>query len=302
MTTIKKNTVVLIFFFSAFSFAQEINVPMLRGARNSAMGDALISEAGDVSTSYLNPASLVFVKERSLFINHGQLKNNLGMTENFAITLLRTNPVVLSVGLESYHLGYLRKNSAFPAQRIFEFGYTLTAATNAIAQTFGIGATIGFQYGKTDFAKEWTAFYSVGINYSPSADINYGLSLTGLGEDIRYEQVDSNLSPVKFQPRKSLVVGASMKYPSSSSLRRTIFVLALANEKIFGKSGLLYKTGIEVIPWQFLHLRLGYVFGPDANDPRFGFGVNLNPLVVEYVYFAGKSPAMHQQFSLSINL
>lgn len=302
MMTAKKNIVVLIFFFSAFSFAQEINVPLIRGARNNAMGDALISEAGDISTLYLNPASLVFVKEHSLFINHGQLKNNLGMTENFVITFLQMNPVTLSVGLESYHLGYVGKNSAFPAQHIFEFGYTLTAATNAIAQTFGIGATIGFQYGKTDLSKEWAAFYSVGINYSPSADINYGLSLNGLGEDIRYEQDGLNLTPVKFHPQKSLVVGASMKYPSSSSLRRTIFVLALANEKIFGKSGLLYKTGVEVRPWQFLNLRLGYVFGPGVNDPRFGFGVNLNALVLEYAYFAGKSPVMHQQFSLSIIL
>lgn len=298
----KKNIVFLILFFNALTAAQEINVPSFKGARNAAMADALISESNDISAMYLNPASLIFVKERSFFFNHGQLRNNLGMSENIAVPLLNISPVTLSLGLESYHLGYLKENSAFPEQHIFELGYNLTAATNIIAPTFSVGATLGFQYGKTDYSKVWSTFYSIGINYSPSADINYGLALSGLGDDIRYMQADSLLYAEKKIPNKKLVLGASMKYPSSSSLRRTTFVLALANEKIFGKDGLLYKAGIEIRPWQFISFRLGYVFGPDVSEPRFGTGINLKPLILEYVFYAGPNPTMLQQFSLSIKM
>ncbi|OGU33829.1 MAG: hypothetical protein A2068_03700 [Ignavibacteria bacterium GWB2_35_6b] len=298
----KKFIAIIILFFNAFAAAQEINVPAVRGARNDAMGNALISEANDISAIYLNPASLVFVKENSIFLNHGQLNNKLGMTENFAVPLLRIKPVTLSLGLESYHLGYLKENSAFPQQHIFELGYSITAAANAFAQTFSIGATVGFRYGKTDLSKAWAGYYSIGINYSPSSDINYGIALSGLGDDIRYLMIDSTLSISKKNANKKLVLGASMKYPSSSSLRRTVFVLALANEKIFGEEGLLYKTGIEIRPWQFLSFRLGYVFGPEVSEPRFGAGAIFNPLVIEYVFYAGPAPVMLQQFSLSIKM
>ncbi|NJD22510.1 MAG: hypothetical protein FIA82_07545 [Melioribacter sp.] len=298
----KKIILIIIFFISGYAAAQEIIVPTIRGARNAAMGDALVSESGDISTVYLNPASLIFLKETSLFINHGQLSDNLGMTENFAAPLLHLNSLILSVSLESYHLGYIEKKSAFPGQNIFEFGYNITAATNAIAPTFSVGTTIGLQYGKTNYSKTWAASYSLGINYSPSADINYGLVLSGLGNYIKYSHADTVLSAERKTPSKSLVVGASMKYPSASSLRRTVFVLAMASEKIFGKSGLLYKAGLEVIPWKFLNLRLGYVFGPNVSEPRLGMGINFRALVLEYVFCGGPNPVMFQQFSLSVRI
>jgi hypothetical protein len=301
MSLIKK-IILLIICFVSIASAQVIVLPESRGARNAAMGDALISEPGEISVTFLNPASLAFLKERSLFFNHGQLRNFLGMTENLAVPLLQLSPVALSIGLESYHLGYIGESSEFPGQRIFEFGYNLTAASNVIAPTFSVGVTAGFRRGETSYSKTWAVYYSVGINYSPSADINYGLVLSGLGNDLTYSLRDTILYADRTLPQKKLVVGASMKYPSTSSLRRTIFVLALANEKIFGMSGLLYKAGLELRPFSFLNLRFGYVYGPHISEPRFGLGVNISYFAFEYVYHIGPSPVMLQQFSLSVTL
>lgn len=292
----------IFFLIGGYAAAQEIIVPTIRGARNAAMGDALISESGDISTVSLNPASLIFLRENSLFINHGLLENNHGMTENFAVPLMKINSLIFSFGLESYHLGYIGNKSAFPGQHIFEFGYDITAATNAIAPTFSFGTTIGVRYGRTNDSKTWAASYSLGFNYSPSADINYGLALSGLGDYIKYSQTDSVLSAERKNSYRSLVLGASMKYPSTSSLRRTVFVLAMANEKIFGKSGLLYKVGFELIPWQFLSFRFGYVLGPDISEPRIGAGINYSAFVLEYVFYGGPNPVMLQQFSVSIRM
>jgi len=300
--TIRQNIAIVIIIFNSLAFGQEINVTTVSGARNAAMGDALISESNDISTMFLNPASLSFIKETSLFLNHGQLRDKLGMTENFAIPILQITALTLSLGVETYHLGYLGENKAFPEQRIFEYGYNLSAATCAIAQTFSVGGTLGFRHGQTNSSKAWGMFYSVGINYSPSADINYGFALSNVGDDIRYLPEDSVLTASRVSSEKRLVMGASMKYPSSSSLRRTVFVLALANEKIFGRDGLLYKAGFEVRPWQFLNFRLGYVFGPDISEPRVGAGVSFSVFVLEYVFYGGPSPQMLQQFSLSIKM
>jgi hypothetical protein len=302
MTRRKKIIISMTLLFNILAAAQELNLTPTSGARNASMGDALISESNDVSVMYLNPASLFFLKERTLFFNHSQLKKNMGMRENFAVNLLQLTKLTLSVGLETYHLGYLKENPKFSGNHIFEYGYNLSVATNAIEETFSIGTTIGVRHGRTDFSNAWAAFYTIGINYSPSSDINYGLVLSGLGDNIKYLQQDTVLLTNRENAGKRLILGASMKYPSSSSLRRTILVLAFANEKIFDKDGLLYKAGLEVRPWQFLNLRFGFVFGPNVSEPRIGAGLNLSSFVFDYVFYAGPSPVMFQQFSLSIKI
>ena len=298
----KTGIILFILLLNIYSAAQVINVPGNRGARNAALGDALISECKDVSSVYLNPASLSYIKESTLFFNHGQLQKNLGMTENFAVPVIRFTQLSVSLGLSSYHLGYIEEKSAFPNQNIFEYGYNITASTNAIAQTLSVGASFGFRRGKTDHSRKWSSNYSIGLNYSPSADINYGLVFSGLGDELTYSPIDTALLVSKQNSKKRLVVGGSMKYPSTSSLRQTIFVLALANEKVFGTDGLFYKAGIEFRPIDFLNLRFGYVYGPDVSEPRIGAGVHFNIVTFDYVYYAGPSPVMLQQFSLSIKI
>ncbi|MFI5236322.1 MAG: hypothetical protein ACHQLA_00110 [Ignavibacteriales bacterium] len=282
--------------------AQEINITSIRGARNGSMGDALISESNDVSIMYLNPASLMFLKEKTLFFNLGHFQKNLGMRENFAAPVLQFTKFTLSVGLESYQMGYLKENFNFPGKQIFEYGYNISAASNIIEETFGVGAAFGFRSGSVGSSNNWAATYTLGINYSPSSDINYGLVLSGLGDNLEYMNEDTILTVKRESSNKRLVLGASMKFPSSSSLRRTVFVLALANEKIFGENGLLYKVGFEVSPWPVVNLRFGYVFGPQVSEPRFGAGLNLNLFMFDYVFYAGPSPVMMQQFSLSIKI
>jgi len=302
MTGMKTKLFVLLIFLQLAASAQEIIIPVFRGARNAAMGDALVSESGDVSTVVLNPASLYFLKSPSIFFNHGQLNNNLGMTENFAAPILQLSVLSLAVGLESYHFGYLGKNQNYPGQQIFEFGYNISAATSLFESKFSIGGTVAFRHAQTDVSKAWVGNLSIGINYSPTPDINYGLALNNIGDDIRYFSEDTSMTAKNIKGRKRLVLGASMRYPTSASLRRTVFVLALANEKIFGTAGLLYKAGIEVIPWKYLNLRIGYVLGPDISEPRLGAGINFNAFILEYVYYGGPSPTMRQQFSVSIML
>lgn len=300
----RKNIIVILILTVILNIAltaQEINVTSMRGARNAALGDANISEANDISSMYLNPASLLFLRESSVFINHGFLRNKFGMTENLAFPVIQKIPWAVFIGVQGYHLGYIQELPDFPKQQIIEFGNNVSFA-RAITPTFGVGATAGFRYGETNLTKVLAPYFSVGLNYSPSADINYGAVLNGLGDYIQYLPADSIKSARKVSSQKSLTIGASMRYPSSSSLRRTILVLAIANEKIFGKAGIYYKGGIEVSPWEYLFLRFGYVIGRDVDEPRFGAGLNFNNFVIEYVINTGKSSGLLSQISFSIKI
>ena len=272
------------------------------GTRNAAMGNANISEIYDVSGMYENPSSIVYLKNSNFILNHIQMKNNLGMLENFALPVLPGGPLMLAFGFDLYHLGYLSKYDNLADQHILEYGYDMAAAY-AVATTFSIGASASFRLGKTDNSQQWASFYSLGINYFPSADISYGVVLKGLGNGIQYLKDNELLLQAEgYQLSRSLEIGATMRYPSTSSLRRAVFKMSLANEKIFKQSGLFYKGGIEVSPFDFLQLRFGYVVGPNISETRLGFGLIFDNIILDYAFYPHQISRVLQQFSLSVNI
>jgi len=301
---VKKNIFIIIIFLltSVVVLGQTAIVkPSLIGARNAALADADISGAYNISSMYLNPAALVFVANPSVFLNHSQIKNNLGMGENIAFPVLSQGPQVLSMGLEVFHLGYVQQPDSFPGQHVFEYGYNIAFAS-ALSSTFSMGVSAGLQHGSTNGSQSWAASYSVGIDYSPSADINYGAVFSGLGSEVKYIKQDSLLNAQSGDAPRVLEIGATMSFPSSSSLRRKFFFLSLANEKIFGETGLFYKAGVEVRPFDFLNLRFGFITGPGVSEARYGIGFQINSFFMEYVLYPQQASNMLEQISLSYNI
>ena len=279
---------------------QSVQAPFLSGARNAGIGDAEISFAQDISCMYQNPASLVFLENYSVMVNHAQIRNGIGMMENIAFPVLPKGAQMLSFGLQLYHLGYLQSPEPFRNNHILEFGYEAAFASE-ITNTFSIGISAGLNYGQTDNSHSTSGMYSVGIDYSPSADISYAAVFSGLGTEIQYLKSDSSFDAKNIYLNKSLEIGASLSYPSSSSLRRKFLVLSLANQKIFGYSGLYYKGGIEIRPFNFLNLRFGYVAGPDISTPRYGLGLHFGDFLFEFVFYTQQSDMLNQ-FSLLYDL
>ncbi len=295
-------TVIIVLVVSAVVTGQTTLVkPSLIGARNAALADADISGTYNVSNMYLNPASLAFVTNTSIFFNQSQIKNGLGMGENLAFPVLSHGPQVLSMGLEVFHLGYVQKPEGFSGQHVFEYGYNIAFAS-ALSSTFSLGVSAGLQHGNANSSQTWAASYSIGLDYSPSADINYGAVFSGLGTEVQYIQHDTLLSAQAGDAPRVLEIGATMSYPSSSSLRRKVFFLSLANEKIFGETGLFYKAGIEIRPFDFLNLRFGFITGPGVSEARYGLGFQINNFFIEYVVYPQQASDMLEQVSLSYNI
>ncbi len=302
--TIKKILygIVMLFLFNPSVNGQEVISTIVNSsARNSAMANANISEIYDVSGMYENPSSIIYLKNSDIILNHTQMKNNLGMLENLAFPVLPAGPVMIAFGFDLYHLGYLSQYSTLTDQHILEYGYDIAAAY-AVSPTFSVGASASLRLGKTGNSQKWAAFYSLGIDYFPSADITYGVVLKSIGNGIQYSNENKLLQANGYQLPKRLEIGATMRYPSASSLRRAFFKMSLANEKIFNRSGLFYKGGIEILPFDFLQLRFGYLVGPNISETRMGFGLTFDNIILEYAVYPHEISNVLQQFSLSMNI
>jgi len=294
----KKFQFIIIFLFlscviNLYAQEQEIDQNYLIGARNAGLGDADISSANDVSSMYENPATIVFMKHSSIFFNHTEVRDGMGMFENLAFPILPKGPQMISFGFQLFHLGYLQNFPGIRGVHLLEYGYDL-AISSIITPTVSIGALAGLREGVTDNSKTWASSYLIGLDYSPSADINYAIIYKGMGNDVMYQQSGSFLSVSSDQMPNRLEIGATMSYPSSSSLRRKIFSLSMANEKVFGISGLYYKAGIEVFPFEFLSLRFGFIAGPGVSEPRYGIGFSYSNFRFEYVYYSAVSNFLQQ--------
>ena len=284
---------------------QGITRTVSTGAENSAMSNSNISLAKNVSGMYLNPGSLAYLKNYSIFLNHSDFRHLQGMDENVSFPIFSNGQQTAALGLMLYHFGYVgvADTPKYGSQQLLEVGYNAAFATTIIPTvSAGILATI--RNAKSGDQKTWAASYSIGINYVPSEDYSYGLVVRGIGADIQYLQKDS-LDVLTLERNNMLAcleIGATMTFPTASSFRRKFFILSLSNEKIFSIRGLLYKIGVEVSPYEFLKLRMGYVAGTGINEPSFGLGFALGSVSINYSVYTHKSSTIYDQFSLSIGL
>lgn len=302
--TVKNNIfIIIILLLTSFIVLGQnaIVKPSLIGARNSALADADISGSYNISSMYLNPAALIFVSGSSIFFNHSQIKNNLGMSESLAFPILSQGPQVLSMGLDVFHLGYVQPPYGFSGQHVLEYGCNIAFAS-ALSSTFSMGISADLQKGNANGSQALAASYSIGMDYSPTADINYGAVFSGIGTEVQYIPQNTMLNAQADNAPKILEIGATMSYPSSSSLRRKVFFLSLANEKIFGETGLFYKAGIEVRPFDFLSLRYGFITGIGVSEASYGIGFQINSFIVDYVLYPEQASYMLEQISLSYNI
>jgi hypothetical protein len=272
------------------------------GARNISMADANMAESYDVSSMYENPAALAFIKDMRAFFNHSQGSQSNGMEEDIAYPIRLDDLMVMGIGANLYHSGFVTQ-PAFPQARVIEVGYDISIV-RLVTSTVGVGGTVSVTHGSTmSGSHAWGATYSLGLSYSPSGSVSYGLVFKGLGTSLEYSSPNGSEPFVASSTRSTqkLEIGASMRYPSAESLRYPILILSMANEKYFETKGLFYKGGIEVRPLRFLQLRFGYIAGPSLAQPRYGIGLLRDSFSVEYAVYPQFS-TIFQQFSVAMEL
>jgi hypothetical protein len=263
------------------------------GARAEGLGGAYVSDPYDVSVMYWNPGGLLYLQHPSITINHSTDLSSRLMTENVAFPLRSSRMDVIAVGATVNHRGYVGHDFSEDF-RLIQYGYDLAYAREVVP-TLSFGGRIGVQYGTSGSSNLWAASTSFGLFYSPTQEVSYGASVSGLGSDIVYTFDGSGVAISPTNAPRSLQVGAMMRFPAP--VKESVLLVAIANEKIFGEDGLLYRGGVELFPVKNISLRVGYLYKPGSiAAARYGIGLEAGRIHFDY----GVSPS--QELARTYNL
>lgn len=268
----------------------------LLSARSASLADAGISDPYDVNIMYLNPGALTNLSISSIIFNHSQEKSINGKTEGVAIPIRLGPNDVMAIGLLVNHTGYTKANIR-PEFKIIQYGYNL-AYSRQIVPSVSLGTEIGVRYSYNQISSVWSVRSSLGLYYSPSQEISYGVTYNGIGNGVGYTFDGVSTLLYSTSPPRSLQAGLSMHFPSNFQER--VLTCVISNEKVFGQSGIIYKGGLEYFLFRFFALRAGYKVEETNKIVTFGCGIKTEPVKIDFSISPSKSSTQAMFISLSL--
>ncbi len=272
--------------------------PVPPGARAVSLAGAYFADPSDASTVYWNPAALAYVERSTIMISHSQERNINGSNENIVVPFKIRNGESFAIGLTANHTGYIgpTDNAIFQA---VQYGYDFAYATE-VAPAFSVGANMSVGYAHANVSNLWLVSSRLGIFYTPSAKVSYGVAFSGIGSSFVYESDRTVTTLSKENLPRSIQAGLTMHFPPH--LDKTRLTVSLANEKVFGRDGMAYKAGVELVMFKFLALRGGYILEPQLGSARFGAGVRTIRFQLDYAISPDRNTTQLYYVTLGINL
>ncbi|MCH8496460.1 MAG: hypothetical protein LAT57_12625, partial [Balneolales bacterium] len=198
---------------------------------------------------------------------------------------------------ESMHIN----NNSLPELDFMAYRAELAYAIS-ISDYFSIVAVQHVSYLTSDDESGlWNYVADFGLVYMPDGAVSYGMVFRGLGDEIRYETLETGETTYERRmARQALEIGLTFRFPIEE---RTYLGISFSNEKRFGENGLWYKGGVEVTPIPAINLRGGVMANFDESlfIPRAGFGLNAKHFQVDYM-FAPHDSIGEQFHQLSITI
>lgn len=274
----------------------------IAGARAFSLADAYVAESYDVVSMYTNPAALTRLLRKSVVLNYSLeriLSTDNIMNENVSVPISLGRDVSLGIGATLSHVGHIRDASPLKGFSYSQYGVDMGIGWS-ISTFLSIGADVNVRYGQSDVTKLSSIHCTVGALYSPSPEISYGVSVQGLGNGLAFDTVAGSTMIIRPNLDKSLQVGISWRFRGNEE--EPIMTVVLTNQKIFGVKGLVYKGGIEYVPVRVIALRLGYWVGVETLVPKFGAGLRLSRLQIDYAASLSELEPVSHQFSLSFEI
>jgi hypothetical protein len=130
-------------------------------------------------------------------------------------------------------------------------------------------------------------------------DVSYGLSVTGLGKGIKYIYDGTATKLNSENIPRSIHAGSTLRFPSVLA-RERIITLSLAAEKTLEEAGARYFGGVEIIPWEFVAIRLGYLGATEGTEyASYGLGFRWEGWKIDFGMMPSKYSAELYQVTLS---
>ncbi len=269
----------------------------------ASMGDANVALVHDAGGMYCNPASLSFLQGTQVSII-GALVTSFEQARLFS-----TNAVASTRLTQSFSLGAggshhwtdkLPKDSTGNSSWFESYGMDVGISC-LLSPAWSVGILASGRQGmmRSVPGNSSAFFFSYGFYYNPSPGIQYGFVHQGIGSVITYPY--DSWPTVRPTERKrsagSVQFGLSTTFPAS--LGPPSVVLSIASQKLIGVDGFVYKGGIEWWAHRFIAFRLGYWAGPVTVAAKYGAGLKLDWLMVDYALSASDAEPRYHQLTIT---
>ena len=261
--------------------------PRFSGARGAALGGALGSDAYDIETLYWNPAGINTIARPGIMASHRHDWDLAVYEEGIAARLVKSGGHALAASVRVIHAGSIGQVKDL---KFRQFSGDIAYAYELITD-FSFGILAGVRMGSTDAGSTTGYSMSLGILYSPSPSVSYGLTMRDLGRSLEYlpQSIAAGARPTldEFRPA-AMEISSTLRFPSKSRSHFLQILVAVEHNMITKEY--LYRGGLEVLLTDFLAARLGYVNAP-VTQANGGLGLMLGRLELDYAIMPRKSGA-----------
>ncbi len=253
--------------------------PFLRlgvGAREAAMGGAVVADNLEANALFWNPAGLATLKHTQVTLNHsehllGTRYDGIAVAGNFK------NLAGIGAGVVGFFVGDLEKRTGPSDEPLSSFGgYDLCfqlGAGRQLSRSFSAGLNGKLIHEKMDEHTSTAFGFDAGVSYITGIkDLKLGAALQNIGTSTRFK-------------REGFSLPASFKVGFNYAAKGDVLAVASEIVKPF-EDDLEYRLGGEVKIGDAVRLRSGYRTGFSQLGNLAGFvagvGFNLNYINIDY--------------------
>ena len=283
------------------------------GGRATAMGDAFVAVANDVSALYWNPAGLVLSDKDEVIFSHNTWLVDISHEFLGASYHLSSNDVV-GLSVSSLHMEDMpvtNEVNPFGTGEYFSFGDFAVSATYSrkMTEQFSFGATIRYFEETLDKLKmrgvlvDLGTFYWTGLGSTRFAVTisNFGNELAPDGEVVLFGG-RKNKNWQSFSPPTMFRIGFAFEPYHTENHRITSSIqLNHPNDNSENVS-----TGVEYAWNEMFFVRGGYKINVDEQDFSFGAGFNMDldfaSFMLDYSFVNFERLGSAHRFSIMLGL
>ncbi len=268
--------------------------PQETGARGTALGGSLVSDIRDIEGLYDNPASLSELSFPGLNASLHHDWNEGIFNGGMSLRAFSNDMNSLGLGFRLTDAGTLApKRHLDFRQYAGDVGYSFNVLTD-LSMGVLAGARMGVASGETKSGY----LISLGLMYTPTPSVRYGLVVRNMGKYLQYTFDPLNgvtsAAPVTARPG-SVEMGSTFLFPSETRAPFVQFSISVERDYILKE--LRYKGGMELTLWQFLAARVGYVSAATAQVTG-GLGVTLGRFQFDYAVMPRPQAPRYDEISV----
>jgi hypothetical protein len=259
------------------------------GSRATAMGDAFVAVANDVSSLYWNPAGLVLSNKNEIMFSHNNWIVDIGH-EFFGTSYHLSQNDAIGIALSSLHMedmAVTTEVNPFGTGEYFSFSDFAISATYSRKMTdqFSFGATVRYFEETLDKLKMRGILVDLGTYYwTGLGSTRFAVTITNFGNElapdgkIKLFGGREKTQWQSFSPPTMFRIGFALEpYQNLEHRITTSIQLNHPNDNSENVS-----TGLEYAWHEMFFIRGGYKINVDEQDLSFGVGFNIDLDIAEF--------------------